>query len=237
MKNTNILVFLFPSLGLSYQGQTRTFSTSPFCLARSGENNSNSPKFSARFYESMLNDKKQIFKENRGKCGIYLITNTLNGKCYVGSSVDLKRRLSCYYSNKHMSHTLKRSIMLIYLSILKYGIKNHRLEIIEYCDVSVLYPRETYYIEKLNPEYNILRIGGSLLGYRHTKDSLIKIRDAKLGSRHSLKTRHLIREAALLRKRSKHSEETRAKIKAALTGRKFSQETIAKLKDRLKHRV
>jgi group I intron endonuclease len=222
---------------LNFLGQTRKFFTSALYQAKSPENNSKNVKFSVRLYESMLTCKKQIFHENKGKCGIYLITNTLNGKSYVGSSVDLKRRLSCYYSNTHMLCVLKRSMMLIYLSILKYGIKCFRLEIVEYCDVSVLYERETYYIEKLSPEYNILRVGGSLLGYRHTKASLIKIRSAKLGSKHSVKTRCLIREAALLRKRNKHFEETRAKIKAALTGRKLSQTTIAKLKDRLKHRV
>ena len=32
---------------------------------------------------------KSILKDNRGKSGVYLWTNKVNNKCYVGSSVDL----------------------------------------------------------------------------------------------------------------------------------------------------
>ena len=185
----------------------------------------------------MLLNKRQILKENKGKCGIYLLTNTLNGKRYIGSSINLGRRLSFYYSDTHMRHVLQRSTMLIYLSILKYGIKSFRLDIVEYCDISILHQRETYYIEKLNPEYNILRIGSSLLGFKHKEISRMKMRIAKLGLKHTAKTRELIRESALLRKRNKHTEETRAKIKAALLGRKLNETTIAKLKVKFKDRV
>lgn len=136
-----------------------------------------------------------------------------------------------------MRQVLQRSTMLIYLSILKNGIASFNLDIIEYCDPSVVRQRETYYIKGLNPEYNILRIGGSLLGFKHSEISRIKIRRAKLGSKLSLETRALISELALRRKRSKHSEETRAKIKARLLGRKLSAITIAKIKAKLKGRT
>jgi len=93
--------------GLNDLGQTRKFSTSALCPAKSAENKCKHPNFSMHQYESMFTYKKQILNENKGKCGIYLITNTLNGKCYVGSSVNLKRRLSCYYSNTHITRVLK----------------------------------------------------------------------------------------------------------------------------------
>jgi len=192
---------------------------------------------SERSYESMFIHKKQILIENKGKCGIYLITNTLNGKRYVGSSKDLSRRLRYYYSPNSMKHVLLKSRMLIYASILKYTLTPFKLDIIEYCDFSVLHQRETYFIEKLNPEYNILRVGSSLIGFKHREISKIKMRIAKLGSKHSLQAKVLIRESALNRKRERHTEETRAKIRSALLGRKLSEVTIAKLKAKLKDRV
>lgn len=186
-----------------------------------------------RSYESLVAQKKQIVQENGGKCGIYLIRNTATGKCYVGSSVNLGRRLHHYFCIQSMKNVLKRSTMLIYFAILKYGIASFKLEVLEDCDPSVVRERESYYIQVLNPEYNILRIGGSLLGFKHSEISRMKIRKAKLGTKLSLETRALISESSRLQKRSKHSEETRAKIKAALTGKKLSATTIAKIKAKL----
>lgn len=45
----------------------------------------------------------------------------------------------------------------------------------EYCDKSDLILREQYYLDKLNPEYNILKIAGSSRGFKHSKETKIKI--------------------------------------------------------------
>ena len=41
--------------------------------------------------------KDQIYFENKGKAGIYLWTNKINGKIYIGSAVNLPKRLSHYF--------------------------------------------------------------------------------------------------------------------------------------------
>lgn len=41
--------------------------------------------------------------------------------------------------------------------------------------------REQYYIDLLNPEYNILKIAGNLLGFKHSKETLAKMSIAKTG--------------------------------------------------------
>jgi hypothetical protein len=41
-------------------------------------------------------DKQKILKENKDKSGIYMFKNLINGKKYVGSSENLKRRLAEY---------------------------------------------------------------------------------------------------------------------------------------------
>ena len=41
--------------------------------------------------------------------------------------------------------------------------------ILEYCDKSNLIIRELYYFNILNPEYNILKISDSYLGFKHSE--------------------------------------------------------------------
>ena len=64
--------------------------------------------------------------------------------------------------------------MLINKALLKYGYGNFSLEILEYCEPKDLISREQYYLDLIKPEYNILKIAGSSLGYRHTEETFIK---------------------------------------------------------------
>lgn len=125
--------------------------------------------------------KKQILEENKGKSGIYLWTNKLNGKSYVGSGVDLKNRLKNYYSLNLMETRIKLGQSAIYAAILKYGISNFKLDILEYCELSDVIDREGHYFNLLKPEYNLLPTAGSWLGYKHSEESKNKIRASLLG--------------------------------------------------------
>src|SRR5690349_16541872 len=44
-------------------------------------------------YSNAETDKLQILKDNKGKAGIYQWTHIESGKTYIGSAVDLSRRL------------------------------------------------------------------------------------------------------------------------------------------------
>jgi group I intron endonuclease len=59
--------------------------------------------------------------------------------------------------------------MPIYKALLKYGYAEFSLEILEYCSTDVLLKKEQYYFDKCKPEYNILKIAGSPLGYKHSE--------------------------------------------------------------------
>jgi group I intron endonuclease len=123
-------------------------------------------------------DKETFIIENRKKSGIYLIRNNLNGKIYVGSSTDITRRFYMYYSLYHISI---RKNSLICRALLKYGYSRFSVEILEYCDHSVLIEREQYYIDLLLPEYNILKVAGSSMGYKLSEYTKAKISQSKLG--------------------------------------------------------
>jgi group I intron endonuclease len=122
------------------------------------ENNNNNIKIIVPIlsYFNIDANKSIIYKENRGKSGIYRLNNLITDKCYVGSSASLSRRFSSYYSIAHLSN--KKQSSIINNSILKYGYVNFSLDILEYCDPSSCISREQYYIDILKPQYNICKL-------------------------------------------------------------------------------
>lgn len=77
--------------------------------------------------------------------GIYKITNKLNGKSYVGQSIDIKRRWREHINNSSNS--------LIHKAIIKYGEDNFIFEILEECKRDYLNEKEIFYIKNLNTLY------------------------------------------------------------------------------------
>ena len=53
------------------------------------------------------------------------------------------------------------------------------MEILEYCDAKDVLKREQYYLDLLNPEYNILKVAGSRLGTIHTEAAKEKMRGTR----------------------------------------------------------
>ena len=166
--------------------------------------------------------------------GIYQIKNMLNGKCYIGSAVNLQQRWAIHLSilrrNQHYNTHLQRAFD-------KYGELVFMFSVLEQIeDTEQLIPHEQYYLDALNPEYNIAPTAGSSLGVRHTEEVRIKQtgeRNHFYGKHHSVETRAKM-SAALAGKRhpnyGKHpSAETRRKMSNAHKREHLSIETRAKL--------
>jgi len=92
---------------------------------------------------------------------------------YVGSSINLSVRMYTYYSLR----SLAKSNRPIDRALLKYGFSSFTLEILEYCDKDNVLEREQYYLDLIKPEYNIVKTAGSTTGYKHTPESLEKMRN------------------------------------------------------------
>lgn len=123
-------------------------------------------------------DKLDILNYVKGKTGIYMWINKLNGKKYIGSSVNLRRRLLEYYN---VNRLLNEKSMPINVALLKYGYHNFSLTILEICDVNNLMSREKHFFEKYTPEYNILDTPGSPSrgsGWRHSEATIENMRIA-----------------------------------------------------------
>lgn len=84
--------------------------------------------------------RNEILKENKDLSGIYCWTNKETGDTYVGSGLDLAKRLGSYYQ----SSELNRNPRHINRALLKYGHDKFKLEILEYCDKDKLIEREQY---------------------------------------------------------------------------------------------
>ena len=129
------------------------------------------------------------------KSGIYIITNIVNNKKYIGSSLDYKQRIRQHkYSlrnNTHYNNHLQSSFN-------KYGEENFKFELLELC--SNLIERETYHIYNnnvLNPlfGYNKAKNIENTSGYTMSEYSRLKMSLAKKGTKMHENTKKALIEA------------------------------------------
>lgn len=178
-------------------------------------------------YSNLETDKSKIIKDNKGKSGIYLWTHKESGKMYIGSAVDLSKRFTSYFSPLY----LKRANNYICNALIHHTHSAFSLTIVEFIDIKnlsldeakiLIIEREQHFIDSFKPKYNILKVAGSLLGYKHSEETkalvskthkgkivsaetIAKISEAKLGDNHPLFGKS-------------HSDETKAKISLANKG-------------------
>lgn len=107
--------------------------------------------------------------------GVYLITNKINGKKYVGQAQNVKRRW-----RDHRNPKLKQPISS---AIRKYGVENFSFDVLEFCDISRLNEVETHYIKSMKclaPDgYNIAPQGGTCRGVKHSSEVRQKVSTAQ----------------------------------------------------------
>lgn len=113
--------------------------------------------------------------------GIYKITNLINGKCYIGQSVNIERRwkdercAALHPTNADYNAVRSRAMR-------KYGIENFKFEIIEECSPIMLNEREQYWAEYYHayiPDgYNVSFCGQHAWHWNAlTLDSFLKLVD------------------------------------------------------------
>ena len=90
-------------------------------------------------------------------CGIYKITNTVTGDCYIGSSKDINRR---WREHKCTSKWNRLPNNPMYIDMQNYGIDKFEFEILAEVEESFLKEKEQYFIETLKPTYNQMNASG-----------------------------------------------------------------------------
>lgn len=141
--------------------------------------------------------------------GIYCICNLINGKKYIGKSINLSNRLNQHVgmlrNNRHHSNYLQASYN-------KHGELSFIYGVVEYCDKSRLDELERYYVDLYNTYYN---------GYNEqipTGENSGHIFTEEDKQKHSI---------AMLLARSRDSESTREKMRiGSAIGRARAAETM-----------
>ena len=109
--------------------------------------------------------------------------NLLNGNTYVGSSVKLDRRLRVHISN------IGSVKLPLYNALNKYGLDNYAFMILQYCDPveDVCLGLEQNYraaLDLYKPNYNILKLAGSSQGFKHSPETIAKLKKMHVGELH-----------------------------------------------------
>jgi len=178
--------------------------------------------------------------------GVYEIINIENGRSYVGSAVNIKRRWWTHVNNlrkgKHDNEHLQRAWD-------KYGEGAFSFCLLEeVSDKNSLPKREQYYLDALfeaqEEPYNIAKDAvSSMLGLRASEETKRKRSESRKGFRHTEESKRKmslaltgrklshehIEKMRMARRGNKLSEEQRRKLSASLKGRNFTDEHRRKL--------
>jgi group I intron endonuclease len=172
-------------------------------------------------YCNCESEASDIMSDNKDLAGIYYWYNNINGKAYVGSALNLSRRLGAYY---YLSRLLNLD-NLINRAILKYGHYSFSLVILKTLDSKTvsdddLLKLEQYYIDlydTMMPKGYNMRPSDRSKGFTHTDASKQLISSIQSG-------RTL-------------SDETKARISSSLKGRVFSDAQRLKMSEAKKDRA
>jgi group I intron endonuclease len=166
--------------------------------------------------------------------GVYSIKNMLDGKVYIGSTVNLKKR---WRSHKYMLKNNKHDNRHLQFAWNKYGADAFVYSVVEYVALEVLFVREKYYILFLKSNedpygYNIDIPDEN--GYRIcTEETKRLISKASKGRVSKLRGRPLSEEhkknVSLSHIGKKMSDEAKKQMSLSQTGRKHSEESKKKI--------
>ena len=151
---------------------------------------------------------------------IYITTNLINGKKYIGKT-------------SRDSESYLGSGTLLKLAIKKYGVENFKKEVIEECNtLTELNEREFYWIDKYDATssddfYNLVDGGhgggDNLTNHPHLDEIRRKISIntsiAQMGRKHSKETIKKIRESNTGIKKKPHTDEWKALVSSKLKGK------------------
>jgi group I intron endonuclease len=156
---------------------------------------------------------------------IYQITNTFNGKSYVGFTSE-DPAMNRFREHRRMSRNGSKTIL--HCAMRKYGSKSHIWSVLEEgWDKEIgLRVREPYWISVLNPEYNMTLGGEGTLNRKCTNETREKLSKASIGNQHRLGIKHTKRTKtllALLQTGRKNTREQRQKHSEFMKGNSYAK--------------
>ena len=125
-------------------------------------------------------EKLNILLNIKNKAGVYMFFNLINGNMYIGSSVKLDRRFRVHISG------IGSVNLPLYNALNKYGLNNFVFIVLQYCDKieEVCLGLEQSYLDLYKPQYNILKLAGSSQGFKHSPETIAKLKKSHAGQLH-----------------------------------------------------
>lgn len=159
------------------------------------------------------NSKKIASKYLKPFSGIYIIVNLITGEYYIGSAIignlymRFYKHLFSLTGNKRVGNAVTQYGLAQFVFLILEIVPEQNKE-----NSIILIQREDHYLKSIKPEYNIAIIASNSTGWKHSEESINKIRknyseECKLrigninkGKTISDETKQLIRESAVNRK-------------------------------------
>ena len=125
-------------------------------------------------------NKTDILLNIKNKGGVYMFFNLVNGGMYIGSSVKLDRRFRIHLSSIGFVN------LPLYNALNKYGLNNFVFLILQYCEPveELCLGLEQSYLDMFKPKYNILKLAGSSQGFKHSPETIAKLKKMHAGKLH-----------------------------------------------------
>ncbi len=164
------------------------------------------------------------------RTGVYSIINLVNQKLYIGSAArSFMSRWSLHRvrlrDNQHNSPHLQAAWN-------KYGAEAFEFGVVEDCAPEKCIELEQFWMDFFQPEYNILKKAGSLLGRKMSAETKARMSASRKGKKMSEEARANMRKAQ--KNRKPITEETRKRMSIANSGRVYSPEEIERRKEQAK---
>jgi len=184
--------------------------------------------------------------------GLYKVTCHINGKVYIGKSININMRLASHKaSQNNMKHRGRFPN-----AIRKYGWESFTVELLEIIenfnvneDNDKLLLLESDYIKKYNSTdpsvgYNMCAFSTDFSGRKHTLQSRENMSKGKLGTTHSEETKQKMsksklgikvsvetrRNMSLAQRKKNQTEETKLRRINCRLGKKHSEESLEKMR-------
>jgi group I intron endonuclease len=154
------------------------------------------------------------------RCIYKIISASQPSKFYIGSAVWFRRRRNSHRSrlaaNTHHNPILQNHVN-------KYGLEDLLFEIVELVDSDdVLLDREQFYLDTLNPPFNICHIAGNTLGTKRSPATCKLLSELKKGNTHNVGRKLSAEHKASIQKANKgksKTEEHKQKLRLAALSR------------------
>ena len=171
--------------------------------------------------------------------GIYKIQSRIKpDRIYIGSSINIKHRLSQHKSalkrGVHNSGKLQNHVN-------KYGLEDLKFEMLLGCSNDDLISFEQFYIDSLNPYFNIRKKAENNFGMKHSEETKEKLRQFFIGKKLCPQHKENISKSLIGKKRTQEQRlklsQSKMGYKNPLFGKHLTDEQKRKLSERNKNLI